>query len=75
MQEYDKAVAEFVNMEINYAKYPDWQSKAVLEIGRVLLAQGKREEAEERFKEVIRKFGKETAAIVARQLLDKIRGQ
>jgi tetratricopeptide (TPR) repeat protein len=73
MQEYDKAVAEFVNMEINYAKYPDWQAKAVLEIGRVLLAQGKREEAEERFKEVIRKFGKEKAAVVARQLLDKLR--
>jgi cellulose synthase operon protein C len=73
LQEYDKAVAEFVNMEINYAKYPDWQAKAVLEIGRVLLAQGKREEAEERFKEVIRKFGKEKAAIVARQLLDKMR--
>lgn len=73
LQDYDKAIAEFVNMEINYAKYPDWQAKAVLEIGRVLLAQGKREEAEERFKEVIRKFGKEKAAIVARQLLDKMR--
>lgn len=73
MQEYDKAVAEFVNMEINYHKYPDWQAKAVLEIGRVLLAQGKREEAEERFKEVIRKFSKENAAVVARQLLDKLR--
>ena len=42
-------------------------------VGRVLLAQGKREEAEERFREVIRKFGKEKAAIVARQLLDKLR--
>jgi TolA-binding protein len=73
MQEYDKALAEFVNMEINYAKYPDWQAKAVLEIGRVMLAQGKREEAEERFKEVIRKFSKEKAAVVARQLLDKMR--
>lgn len=73
MQEYDKAVAEFVNMEINYAKYPDWQAKAVLEIGRVLLAQGKREEAAERFREVINKFGKETAAVVARQLLDRLR--
>jgi TolA-binding protein len=73
MQEYDKAIAEFVNMEINYVKYPDWQAKAVLEIGRVLLAQGKREEAEERFKEVIRKFSKEKAAVVARQLLDKLR--
>lgn len=73
LQEYDKAVAEFVNMEINYSKYPDWQAKAVLEIGRVLLAQGKREEAEERFKEVIRKFSKEKAAIIARQLLDKMR--
>jgi len=73
MQEYDKAVAEFVNMEINYNKYPDWQAKAVLEIGRVMLAQGKREEAEGRFKEVIRKFSKESAAVVARQLLDRLR--
>lgn len=75
MQAYDKAIAEFVNMEINYVKYPDWQAKAVLEIGRVLLAQGKREEAEVRFKEVISKFSKEKAAIVARQLLDKLRTQ
>jgi TolA-binding protein len=73
MQQYDKAIAEFVAMEINYNKYPDWQAKAMLEIGRVLLAQGKREEAEERFKEVIRKFSKEKAAVVARQLLDKLR--
>jgi TolA-binding protein len=72
-QEYDKAVTEFVNMEINFSKYPDWQAKAALEIGRVLLAQGKREEAEQRLKDVIRKFSKEKAAIIARQLLDKMR--
>ena len=43
LQEYDQAVAEFVNVEINYAKYPDWQAKAVLEIARVLIAQDKKD--------------------------------
>jgi len=75
LQEYDKAIAEFVNMEINYNKYPDWQAKAVLEIGRVLLAQGKDDDAKERFREVIRKFGNQKAAIVARQLLDKMQSR
>lgn len=73
MQNYEKAIAEFVNVEINFKKYPSWQAKSVLEIGRVLLAQDKKEEATQRFKDVINKYSKEKAAIVARQYLDELR--
>ncbi|MBG30477.1 MAG: hypothetical protein CMI31_10825 [Opitutae bacterium] len=73
MQQYEKAIAEFVNIEINYKKYPSWQAKSVLEIGRVLLAQKKRDEAIQRFKDVISRYGKEKAAVVARQYLDQLR--
>ena len=73
MQQYDQAIAEFVNVEINFKKYPSWQAKSVLEIGRVLLAQKKREEAVQRFKDVITRYGKEKAAVVARQYLDQLR--
>ena len=73
MQQYEQAVAEFVNIEINFKKYPSWRAKSVLEIGRVLLAQKKREDAVERFKEVITRYGKEKAAVVARQYLDQLR--
>ena len=73
MQQYEQAVAEFVNIEINFNKYPNWQAKSLFEIGRVLLAQKKREDAVERFKEVITRFGKQKAAVAARQILDQLR--
>jgi TolA-binding protein len=73
MQQYEQAVAEFVNIEINFKKYPSWRAKSVLEMGRVLLAQKKREDAVQRFKEVITRYGEEKAAIVARQYLDQLR--
>ena len=63
----------FVNVEINFKKYPSWQAKSVLEIGRVLLAQDNKEEATQRFKDVINKYSKEKAAIVARQYLEELR--
>jgi tetratricopeptide (TPR) repeat protein len=72
-QQYDKALAEFVSVDANARGYPDWQAKAVLEIGRVLLTQGKREQANERMKEVITRFPKTTAADVAQQYLDELR--
>ena len=75
MQQYDKAIAEFVHVEINYKKYPSWQAKSILEIGRVLLTQEKRDEATQRFKDVITHFSKEKAAVVARQYLDEIRSR
>ncbi len=72
-KKYEEAVAEFVNLELNYRQYPDWQAKAALEIGRVLLAQNKREEATKSFKDVLNRYGKENAAVVARQYLDQLR--
>jgi TolA-binding protein len=73
LQKYDDAVAEFVAVQINFKKYPSWQAKALLEIGRVLLTQDKTDQAKERFKDVIQSFGKEKAAVVAQQYLDKLR--
>ena len=73
LRKYDKAMAEFVSVDTNAQGYPDWQAKSVFEIGRVLLAQKKREDAVERFKEVITRFGKQKAAIAARQILEQLR--
>ncbi|MCP4846444.1 MAG: tetratricopeptide repeat protein, partial [Verrucomicrobiaceae bacterium] len=73
MQQYEQAIATFVKIEIGFKKYPSWQAKSMLEIGRVLLAQGKRDEAAQRFKDVITRYSKEKAAIVARQYLDELR--
>ncbi len=75
LQQYEEAVAEFVNVEINYAKYPSWQAKAVLEMARVLIAQDNKEKAAERLKDVIRRYPKEKAATVAQQYLDELRTQ
>lgn len=73
MKKYEEAIAEFVNLELNCKKFPDWQAKAVLEMGRVLLTQDKRDDATKSFKEVINRYGKENAAVVARQYLDQLR--
>ncbi|MFP6900233.1 MAG: tetratricopeptide repeat protein, partial [Opitutales bacterium] len=71
-KKYEQAIAEFVNIEINFNKYRSWQAKSVLEIGRVLLAQDNRGEAIQRLRDVINRYGKEKAAIVARQYLDEL---
>jgi len=75
LQKYDDAVTEFVNVEVNYGKYPSWQAKAVLEMARVLIAQGKKEQGAEQLKHVINKYSKEKAAVVAQQYLDELRSQ
>ena len=69
LKKYDQAVVDFVKVEISYPQYPTWQARSVLEIGRVLLAQNKPDQAKERFQEVITRFAKEDAAAVAKQLL------
>ncbi|MFP6857765.1 MAG: tetratricopeptide repeat protein [Roseibacillus sp.] len=69
LKHYDQAVIEFVKVEISYPQYPSWQAQAILEIGRLLLAQEKPEQAAERFQDVIRRFEKEGAAAQARKLL------
>ncbi|MEM9346112.1 MAG: tetratricopeptide repeat protein [Planctomycetota bacterium] len=72
-QQYDKAIAEFVSIDANARGYDTWRAKAVLEIGRVHLAQGKRDDAMERLKEVITRFPETTAARVAQKYLDDLR--
>ena len=42
-------------------------------MGRVLIAQGKRAEAQEQLRSVAKRFPNEQAAVVAGQLLDKLR--
>ena len=75
MQKYELAVKEFLDVEIHFKQHPSWQAKSILEIGRVLLAQDKREDAKQRFKDVITRYPKEKAAAVARQYLDQLRTQ
>ena len=60
---------EFVKVEISYPQYPQWQAQAVLEIGKILLAQDKPDQAKERFQEVLSRFAKEEAAAAAKELL------
>jgi TolA-binding protein len=73
LRQYEKALEYFVYVEVNYRRYPAWQAKSVLEMGRVLIAQGKRAEGQEHLKSVVKRFPKEQAAVVAGQLLDKLR--
>ena len=75
LQKYDEAIAEFVNVEINYTKYPAWQAKSVLEMARVLIAQDEKDKAADRLKDVIKRYPKEKAAAVAQQYLDELRSQ
>ncbi|GEM_PF-352585 len=75
LKQYDKAITEFVGLEVAYKQYPAWQAKAVLEIGRVLLAQDKPEQAAQRFKDVIQRYAKQKAAVVAKQYLDELRSR
>jgi TolA-binding protein len=73
LQQYDKAMAEFASVDANARGYPDWQAKAVLEMGRVLLAQSKKDDALARMKEVLKRFPKTKAADVAQKYLDDVR--
>ncbi len=73
LTDYDKAMAEFLSVEINAQGYPDMRAKAVLEMGRIFIAQRKNEEAEERLKDVIKRFPKTNAAKVATRYLDELR--
>ena len=73
LKQYDKAMAEFISVDTNSRGYPDWQAKAVLEMGRLLLSQDKKPEAMDRLKEVLKRFPKTKAAAVAQKYLDELR--
>ncbi|MCB0360121.1 MAG: tetratricopeptide repeat protein, partial [Bdellovibrionales bacterium] len=73
LQQYDKAIVEFASVDATARGYPQWQAKAVLEMGRVLLSQGKKADAADRMKEVMQRFPETSAAGVAQKYLDEIR--
>jgi TolA-binding protein len=73
LSEYDKAMAEFVSVEVNAQGYPDWRAKSVLEMGRILIAQKKYDDAKQRLQEVLKRFPKTNAAKVALKYLDELR--
>ena len=73
LRQYDKAMAEFLSVEVNAQGYPDWQAKSVLEMGRILITQKKNDDAKLRMQEVIKRFPKTNAAKVALTYLDELR--
>lgn len=72
MKQYDEAIRELAPVHTDY-KHKDWAAKALLETGRVLDAKGDQAGAMETFRDVIRRFPDETAAIVAKGRLDEMR--
>ena len=75
LKKYEEALVEFVNLEINYPQYPDWQAKSVLGVGRILLEQKKTDQAIERFREVLSRYKDEEAIGLARNYLEKIESE
>ena len=72
LRDYDKAVEVFEELDATAKAHPSWQAKAVLEIGRIKLAQKKNAESKARLDEVIKRFPKTREAALARRYLDKI---
>ena len=72
MKQYDAAVQEFMRVDVAF-RVEDINAKALLELGRVLEAKGDKAAAAERFKEVIGRYPKHNAAVVAKERLDGIR--
>ena len=75
LKKYEEALVEFVNLEINYPQYPNWQAKSVLGVGRILLEQKKTDQAIERFKEVLNRYKDEEAISLAQNYLEKIESE
>jgi len=70
---YTDAIPALILVETRYG-YKKYTGKALLELGRVLEAQGKKDGAAEQYKEVIRRFAKTPEAAVADNLLKKLTG-
>ncbi len=73
MKEYGKAVKALIKVDVMYA-YPSWGSKALLETGRALELEGNINGARDRHKELIEKYPKSDAAVVARKKLSSLKG-
>ena len=68
-EEFDKAIAEYVKVEINYA-FPDWQSKAVFEMAVALSRKGEAGKAKAQYERLIAKFPDTEAAKAAKAKLN-----
>jgi len=71
-KEYDEAIRALVPVQVSY-RYKEWAAKALLETGRIMEAKGDNAAAAEQFKEVVRKFPDDNAAVVAKNRLDALR--
>ncbi|MCE5279044.1 MAG: tetratricopeptide repeat protein [Planctomycetaceae bacterium] len=65
----DEAIKELTLVDVKYG-LPQWSSKAILEMGRILKMQKKDDQAAERFQEVVTKFADTDAATVAKKMLE-----
>ena len=72
-KKYADAIPALILVETRYG-YKKYTGKALLELGRVLEAQGKKVEAGERYEEVKTRFPKTPEAAVADNLLQKLTG-
>ncbi len=71
-KKYDEAIRELVPVQVSY-RYKDWAAKALLETGRIMEAKGDKAGAIAQFKEVLKKFPNDNAAVVAKNRLDVLR--
>ncbi len=65
---YDQAIAEYVKVETLYA-FPQWQSKAIYEMGKALDGKGDKTNALAQYKRLIQKFPDTPAAAAAKEEL------
>lgn len=72
MKRYDDAIQEYMRLDVNY-RIDEWNAKALLELGRVLEVKGDKPAAVARFKELIHRYPKDNAAVVAKERLDALR--
>ncbi|MCK5843330.1 MAG: tetratricopeptide repeat protein, partial [Victivallales bacterium] len=71
MREYEKSVTELVKVEVNYSRFKQWASKAMLEMGQALDKLGKKKQALEQYKKVAAKFPGTNEASVANELIQQ----
>ena len=67
-RKYAEALKEFLKVEILY-EFPQWQSLAILEVGKCHLKRDEKADARSAFEKVARRFPKSAAAKEARRLL------
>lgn len=72
LNRFEEAIQEFMRLDVTY-RIPEWNAKALLELGRVLEAKGDKPAAMARFKELIQRYPKDNAAGVAKERLDALR--